>query len=217
MDKYANFAALKASENKQCYAIHRRDGKSGIAVIAPHGGGIEPGTLEIASSIAGTDHAYYAFDGKKNHGSKELHITSRNYDEPEGVQVVRQSQVVVAIHGCEDEDEVVYLGGRNKELKAAIKQALEEAGFEVGEHEDPNLQGIDSKNICNRCASGSGVQFELPAGLRSRMFQNLTRHGRATRTEVFNQFVTAIRAALAKKPKQNADPARPASMSGEKE
>jgi phage replication-related protein YjqB (UPF0714/DUF867 family) len=196
MDRYANFTELVAAENKQRYAIHRREGRSGIAIIAPHGGGIEPGTLELADSIAGTDHAYYAFDGKDPQGSMDLHITSINFDEPQGVEIVRVSQFAVAIHGCVGEQEVVYLGGRNREWKARIKRALEEAGFEPGEHDNPDLGGIASRNICNRCAGGSGVQLELPEGLRRRMFQDLTRNGRATRTAAFHRFVTAIRAAL---------------------
>jgi phage replication-related protein YjqB (UPF0714/DUF867 family) len=210
MDKYANFAALEAAENKQRYAIYQREGTSGVAVIAPHGGGIEPGTLELADSIAGTNHAYYAFDGKKKNGSTDLHITSTNFDEPVGVEIAWKSQTVVAIHGCGgDEDEVVYLGGLHKDLKLAIKQALTEAGFKIGEHGNPNLQGVDGNNICNRCAGRSGVQLELPEGLRSRMFKNLTRAGRAIRTEVFDRFVKAMRAALADNLKPNADHGKP--------
>ncbi len=47
------------------YLILSRQGTSGIAVMAPHGGGIEPGTSEIANRVAGDEHAYYSFEGLK--------------------------------------------------------------------------------------------------------------------------------------------------------
>jgi phage replication-related protein YjqB (UPF0714/DUF867 family) len=53
-----------------------------VAVIAPHGGGIEPGTSELATAIAGDDFSLYLFEGLKSAGNGELHITSTNFDEP---------------------------------------------------------------------------------------------------------------------------------------
>jgi phage replication-related protein YjqB (UPF0714/DUF867 family) len=199
-DKYAGFVALKAAQMAKDFAIHQREGTSGIAIIAPHGGGIEPGTLELADAIAEGDHGYYAFEGKKASGNYEdLHITSTNFDEPIGIRLVQNSQTAVAIHGCAGEDQVVYLGGRNSELQREIHDRLQEAGFEVGKHSNPSLQGLDSGSICNGGRDGSGVQLEIPEGLRSQMFNDLTRNGRSTRTPVFHRFVTAMRLALSKK------------------
>ena len=48
MDKYRNFQELKRHEKEGTdYEICARKGSSGIAVMAPHGGGIEPGTMDM--------------------------------------------------------------------------------------------------------------------------------------------------------------------------
>jgi len=75
MEKYSNFEELKKKEKEgQDYQIQYRQGRTGIAVIAPHGGGIEPGTSEIADRVAGEDHAFYSFEGWKRQG-KDCHNT----------------------------------------------------------------------------------------------------------------------------------------------
>lgn len=79
MDKYANYDDLKQHEKEgEDYVILSREGYSGIAVIAPHGGGIEPGTVDIADGIAGGRHSFYAFKGikKKKMGSYILRATN---------------------------------------------------------------------------------------------------------------------------------------------
>lgn len=43
---------------------------------APHGGGIEPGTSEIADAIGGERGSFYTFGGLKSSGTADLHITS---------------------------------------------------------------------------------------------------------------------------------------------
>src|ERR1700738_2544357 len=54
-DKYPNFKALEAAEKRgEDYAIDsRRVDGSPVAIIAPHGGNIEPLTDTIANRIAG--------------------------------------------------------------------------------------------------------------------------------------------------------------------
>jgi phage replication-related protein YjqB (UPF0714/DUF867 family) len=53
-----------------------------VAIIAPHGGKIEPGTSEIAAAIAGDDYSLYRFQGLRDRPREELHITSAKFDEP---------------------------------------------------------------------------------------------------------------------------------------
>jgi len=38
--------------------------------MAPHGGGIEPGTIDIADAIARSEYTFYAFQGIKKRGIK---------------------------------------------------------------------------------------------------------------------------------------------------
>ncbi|MEX1352206.1 MAG: poly-gamma-glutamate hydrolase family protein [Desulfobacterales bacterium] len=62
MDKYTNIAELKQNEREdEDYTILYRELPSKIAIMAPHGGGIEPGTIDIADNLAGCDYTFYAF------------------------------------------------------------------------------------------------------------------------------------------------------------
>jgi phage replication-related protein YjqB (UPF0714/DUF867 family) len=89
-DKYKSFAGLKAVERAgvdYCRIILPQN--SEIAVIAPHGGGIEPGTSEIAKAIAGDKFSLYCFEGLKTEGNyRDLHITGTNFDDPDCVQLI---------------------------------------------------------------------------------------------------------------------------------
>ena len=56
MDKYLNYAELKKNEKEEKdYVIRYRKADSEIAVMAPHGGGIEPGTNDLADEVAGNN------------------------------------------------------------------------------------------------------------------------------------------------------------------
>jgi phage replication-related protein YjqB (UPF0714/DUF867 family) len=47
-DKYASFQELERGERRGVYGVRSCLRRATIAVIAPHGGSIEPGTSEIA-------------------------------------------------------------------------------------------------------------------------------------------------------------------------
>jgi phage replication-related protein YjqB (UPF0714/DUF867 family) len=197
MDKYKNYKQLRQNEQEgKDYKIHVREKPSGIAVIVPHGGGIEPGTMELADKTADNLYAFYCFEGIKKTRNSDLHITSENFDEPQGVSIVKRSNKVLALHGCKDDEDIVYLGGVDNDLKEKIKKALYRAGFTSKKSPRPALQGKSQRNICNRCLSGGGVQLEISKGLRKKMFVNLTRQGRKHKTESFYKFVSAVRKAL---------------------
>jgi phage replication-related protein YjqB (UPF0714/DUF867 family) len=197
-DRYRNFADLAAHEKKGLDFRIRLDECHGrAAVIAPHGGGIEPGTSELAEAIAGDELSFYAFDGLKKRGNGVLHITSSHFDEPHAVALVGASPAVVALHGELDcPDQVAFLGGLDKELGKHIQTGLEVAGFVVRIHDDPNLQGVDKTNICNRGRSGHGVQLELSRPLRDSFFPSFDRRGRQKRTQQGDRFVDAMRRAI---------------------
>lgn len=195
MEKYSNFKDLKVKEKEGIdYQIQSRQGETGIAVIAPHGGGIEPGTSEIADRVAGEDHAFYSFEGWKRQGNFEMHITSRNFDEPIGVEIVKNSNTIVSIHGCNGNEKAVYIGGIDTELMERIKIALDDAGFLV--KKNPRFPGTSPLNICNRSRLGKGVQLELSGPLRCSMFRDLTRPERKIPTKHLNKFVAALRRGL---------------------
>ncbi len=130
MDKYANYNDLKQHEREgKDYVVILRESNSRIAVIAPHGGGIEPGTAEIADVVAGAEHTFYAFKGIKKKGNAVLHITSNRFDEPKGVGIAKKADVVISIHGHHGNEDRVYIGGRNRDLKLRILHMLNKAGF----------------------------------------------------------------------------------------
>src|SRR5690348_10954404 len=64
MDKYRTFEALcnaeKVGIDFDIVQVRRRGAQ--VVIIAPHGGGIEPRTSEIAREIAGESFSYYAFE-----------------------------------------------------------------------------------------------------------------------------------------------------------
>jgi phage replication-related protein YjqB (UPF0714/DUF867 family) len=167
-DKYASFAELAAYETEglDYRVIARPVPGARVAIVAPHGGGIERGTSELARVIAGEDFHLYLFEGLKPRGNfKSLHITSRRFDEPRCADLLRRSETVITIHGCAGLHQAVYLGGLHAPLKATLVEKLLEAGI------DARLNGhvfpaIDGDNLCNRGLRGAGVQLELTAGLR---------------------------------------------------
>jgi phage replication-related protein YjqB (UPF0714/DUF867 family) len=168
-DKYRNFQELRTQEPDDAYRIIVRDNNCPTAIIAPHGGKIEPGTSQIAIAIAGDALSLYCFEGCKAANNSNLHITSTNFDEPRAIQIVSNCDYVLAIHGCAGDEGTIYLGGRDKILRDAIGEVLRSAGFNIGVHTNPALQGISPHNICNRGRRNCGVQLEVSRNLRDEL------------------------------------------------
>jgi len=168
-DKYFNFDELSSGEPGEAFYISMRDTQSATAIVAPHGGKIEPGTSEIAKAIAGDEFSLYCFEGCKQTGNRDLHITSTNFDEPRAMNLLSSCANVVAIHGCRGDDNKIYLGGLDEKLQDVIGEALQAAGFSTGIHASPNLQGKNLQNICNRGTRGCGVQLEISRNLRDEL------------------------------------------------
>jgi phage replication-related protein YjqB (UPF0714/DUF867 family) len=202
-DKYRNFAALARNERSGIdYDVLVRRARPAFAIIAPHGGGIEAGTSEIADAIAGERFSFYTFEGLKASGNADLHITSTRFDEPMCLTVLGHSRVVLTLHGehSDEDGEGVFVGGLDTGLGARIGTALTRQGFDVHEHQDPDLQGREPKNLCNRGTSRAGVQLELSRAVRKMMFESLTRAGRKKPTARFEVFVNAVRKVLGSRP-----------------
>ena len=196
MDRYASFEELRQNEHEDHFQILCYEGTSGVAVMAPHGGGIEPGTTEIAKGVAGTEHTFYAFEGLKPSGNRDLHITSTNFDEPIGLKIARKAQRVVAIHGCSNKEKIVHIGGLDNDLKNKVAAGLSAAGFQVRESLESALQGTSPHNICNRSKNRCGVQIEVSSGLRHLMFESLSRKGRTRTKPTYRRFVSTLRRAI---------------------
>ncbi len=199
MDSYASFDELKSKEVEgHDYRIHHRIGRTGVAIVAPHGGKIERGTLQVANAIAGDEHSYYCFEGIKaiQKNNRVLHITSNNFDEPRAVSLVSTAESVVTIHGARGIHCAVYAGGLDMGLRTAVLDSLNELGFAAEDDPSPSRQGKGPKNICNRGASGQGLQLELTFGLRKSMFSPVAGGQRWKITEMFVWFVAGVRRVL---------------------
>ena len=195
MDGYPSFHVLKRYEvSGRDYRIEWRVGRSGLLVMAPHGGGIEPGSSEVARSVARGRHSFYHFEGLKERNNARLHITSTRFDEPAAQALAAASWKVITIHGCSDGNADILLGGRDLAWRAICTRVLEQQGFSVAEH--PVFLGLQEENLCNRGRAGMGLQIELSYALRRRLFLRLDRQGRQSPTPLFHDLVHALRRVL---------------------
>jgi phage replication-related protein YjqB (UPF0714/DUF867 family) len=194
--EYGDFTELSKYQHEfKDYARRLSIRNSNIAIIAPHGGGIEPGTSEIANAIANSTFSFYAFEGIKSRGNSILHITSVYFDEPLCVQLIEKTDTVVAIHGCEGKTESIYIGGLDRDLVLRTSIRLSSQGFIVST-ESKEYSGEHAQNICNKGHSGKGMQIEIAEGLRQRMFKGLGRRERKITTSIFDLFVKTTKDVL---------------------
>lgn len=165
-ETYNSFNDLKKHEelNKD-YKISIRDVGSPTTIIAPHGGKIEPRTSVITKDIAKRNYNYYCFEGIKTRNNASLHITSHKFDEPNALNLIKRSKIVIAIHACTGNDRLVYLGGLDTVLIKAIESGLKNKGIHVSK-DNNKFKGVNPDNICNRGATKKGVQLEITRGLR---------------------------------------------------
>lgn len=200
---YRNYRELAANETPGVdYRLSSHVTHPEITVIAPHGGGIEPGSSELCEGIAGLNHPNgdyncYLFEGIKPSGNRALHITSTRFDEPIALQLVGQSTTVVAVHGYEGLEPICYVGGLDVPLRDRIMDNLRTLGFDT-RLAPPEIDGTHPKNIVNRSRSGKGVQLELTYALRSSLFDRFSGiRRRQSQNDRFYAFVNGVRTALA--------------------
>lgn len=167
-DSYAGFADLAKRQVRGTdyeLIVNRRPASS-VAIIAPHGGSIEPGTSRIARAIAGEEFNLYLFEGIKSSGNyAALHLSSSRFDEPSCLQLIAHCSFVVVVHGCVGDDDKVLMGGLDGELRDRLAKGLREAGV-TAETQGHRFPARHPNNICNRGLLRKGVQLELTSGLR---------------------------------------------------
>jgi phage replication-related protein YjqB (UPF0714/DUF867 family) len=185
-------------------------------VLALHGGGIEPGTSEIALAVAGyhpatfahaTDcfglHDFWIFEGLLSRGNSDLHVTSTHYDEPIALKLVQISKRCLSLHGLSDAiaNGQIQIGGRDTELMNIVLEELTTAGIAAAIATDTGTNGSDAANICNKTTTGAGVQLEMGANYRESLFAPgcNTRELRKNNTNAdFSKLVTALRRAMSR-------------------
>src|SRR6266404_7327167 len=129
MDEFSSYGELSCNrEEGRDFQIRKKQRGSRAAIIAPHGGTIEPVTSRLAIATAGDSFSWYCFEGLRGSG---LHITSARFDEPQCLELVAPCDVVVAMHGRKDDGDptVVHVGGLHDDLRRVISSELIGSGF----------------------------------------------------------------------------------------
>jgi phage replication-related protein YjqB (UPF0714/DUF867 family) len=182
-------------------------------IIAPHGGGIEPGTSELCLAVAGYHPAmlpetppagvtydYWMFEGLRPDDNDVLHVTATGCDDEIALSLCGGALHALSLHGFKlgpGEDHGVLVGGAADEtLRLDVRDALDGAGFKaiLPGAGDGELDGNKHCNIVNRTRLGAGIQLELSRPLREAMFGEFTRSRRKhTTNQVFWTFVAVCR------------------------
>jgi phage replication-related protein YjqB (UPF0714/DUF867 family) len=162
---YADLANAQRLGVDYRITVRARAGST-VAILAPHGGGIEDGTSEIATAIAAAEHNLYLLEGcRPAYNYRTLHLTSHRFDEPQCLALISGCERVVTVHGCDGEDPVVLIGGLDKVLAASVAESLSRAGI-LAATAGHRFPATNADNVCNRGATGRGVQIEVPHRLR---------------------------------------------------
>ena len=194
---YQSYEQLQRFEHEgRDYRITSRLTSSPVAVMAPHGGRIEPGTAAIAAAIAGKEYSYYGFSGMKAANNGVLHLTSTRFDEPVALSIAHRAMVVLTIHGCRGDSSLIQIGGRDHRLAGVIAEGCRQHDIASRYVEHGNLCGMHPANLCNRGSSGRGVQLELTRALRESLFVDLRAEPGLCTTERFDVLVATVRDAL---------------------
>jgi phage replication-related protein YjqB (UPF0714/DUF867 family) len=203
--------------------LARTDETPRTVILAPHGGGIEPGTSELCLAIAGYHPAnlpevppagvtydYWMFEGVREDDNRLLHVTSTGCDDDMAVSLCAGSLNALALHGFRPEppdfsvdDQVVLVGGATPDstrnvLRDYLLAGLCDAQFDARDSAgNGELDGNASCNIVNRTKLGMGAQLELSTPLRDAMFTEHSRPRRKhTTTQLFWTFVAVCRDAI---------------------
>ena len=199
-DLYASYTALAAAETEGVSYERRQVPVTGATwcSIAIHGGGIEPGSGEVARAVGAGLMNHYEFAGIKTSNNSDLHVTSTNFDEPIAQGIVTSSLRCLSFHGYSGTTGLAEtsIGGLDTVTAARVQTALQNAGFRVITAAQ-EINGSDPANICNKTTLSAGVQVEMSNALRASFFPNgdLSRANRDSgqRTSAFNAYVAAVR------------------------
>lgn len=199
-DLYASYSDLAAHETEGVSYVRRSVPVADAtwSSIAIHGGGIEPGSGEVARAVGAGLMAHYEFAGIKSTGNTSLHVTSTNFDEPTCQAIVTSSLRCLSFHGYTGTAGVpeTSLGGLDTATADRLRSALTRAGFLVIDAAQ-EISGNDPVNVANRTSIAAGVQLEMSHALRASFFPNgdLTRAMRDSgkRTATFGRYVAAMR------------------------
>ncbi|WP_145653106.1 poly-gamma-glutamate hydrolase family protein [Bacillus paralicheniformis] len=192
-DKYSSFEELERNEDPASYRMTEKDAKVPMLIMAIHGGGIEPGTSEIANEVS-KNYSLYLFEGLKSSGNRDLHITSTRFDEPAALAITASHQYVMSLHGYYSEDRAIKVGGTDRVKIRILVDELNRSGFAAEMlATDDKYAGTHPNNIANKSLSGLSIQLEMSTGFRQSLFDRFTLKDRAaTQNETFYRFTKLL-------------------------
>jgi phage replication-related protein YjqB (UPF0714/DUF867 family) len=143
------------------------------------------------------------FEGLLSAGNSDLHVTSINYDDPIALGPVRHARRCISLDGFSDAEAngKNQIGGCDTELKSILLEELTVAGIPAHIGTDPALDGSDPENICNKTASGAGVQLETGTTYRASLFAprcNIRELRKYNTNAAFYNLVVALRKAMSR-------------------
>jgi phage replication-related protein YjqB (UPF0714/DUF867 family) len=145
-----------------------------LGLVAVHGGGIEPGTEEIARFVAYHSGAsLYVYAGRRATGNLSLHRPSHRtklQDRPLVMKFLKHVNMAISIHGHGRNERCAYVGGLHQ---AMVRQFVKVAQATLCEYEwifdlesiPLEIRGQNPNNIVN-LPPDQGMQLELPRNLR---------------------------------------------------
>ena len=145
-----------------------------LGLMAIHGGGIEPGTEEIARYVAYHSGAsLYIYAGRRSGGNLSLHRPSHDGRIEERalvVQFLKHVNTAISIHGHGRRQNRAYVGGLHQNMVQSFVELARPALSQYEWISDPKiipsgLSGQSPSNVVN-LPPAKGMQLELPLKLR---------------------------------------------------
>ena len=145
-----------------------------LGLLAIHGGGIEPGTEEIARFVAHKSGAsLYIYAGRRSTGNLSLHRPSHDMgheNRPLALRFLSHVKTAISIHGHGRNRKSVYVGGLHQNMVQGFVEFVRPAlpryqWISEPEFIPPEIRGRNPNNIVN-LPPAQGMQLELPRELR---------------------------------------------------
>ena len=110
--------------------------------------------------------------------------------------MIKNKTNAVAIHGCDGDGNIIYIGGKDQKLIHEMTKQFEQLNINV-EQAPEHISGAHDDNIINCCKTGAGVQLELTPDLRKMCFNNQkynkkSREDKHNWSQFMDEFTTAI-------------------------
>ena len=145
-----------------------------IGLLAPHGGLIEPGTEEIARTVAQQSGAsLYVYSGRRPADNFALHRPSHGMElgsRPLVLQFLHHVNMAISIHGHGRDGSSAYVGGLNQDMVQTFAKLARPVLPQYKWICDPEtipagIKGRKPNNIVN-LPPFQGMQLEMPKTLR---------------------------------------------------